>query len=206
LTQFLEIHPENPQDRLIRKAADVVRSGGVLAYPTDSGYAIGCALGNKQGIDTIAKIRKLPPKHDYTLICHDFSQVGQMTIVDNKTFRLLKSLTPGPYTFILKGTKEVPRIMLNAKKHTVGVRIPKHKITQALVNEIGEPLMSSTLILPGQSEPEVNGWQIRDQIGYLLDAIIDGPCGAEGPTTVVDVTSGIPEIKREGAGAVDFIG
>ncbi|MDO4664770.1 MAG: L-threonylcarbamoyladenylate synthase [Actinomycetaceae bacterium] len=202
MTQYLEVHPENPQPRQIAKAIATVRGGGVIAYPTDSGYAIGCALGNKQGIELISKIRKLPPRHDYTLVCHDFAQLGQMTIVDNTNFRLIKSLTPGPYTFILKGTKEVPRIMLNPKKHTIGARIPDHRIALALLEELGEPLMSSTLIMPGREDPEQNAWEIRDEIGYLIDVIVDGPVGESGPTTVVDLTEGYPQVKREGAGDI----
>ncbi|MDO5746800.1 MAG: L-threonylcarbamoyladenylate synthase [Actinomycetaceae bacterium] len=204
MVAYIDIHPDNPQQRLIAKAIDIVKDGGVIAYPTDSGYAIGCTIGNKHGIEKIQKIRKLSPSHHYTLICHDFAQFGQMVIVDNTSFRIIKKLTPGPYTFILKGTKEVPRIMLNPKKRTVGARIPDHRITQALVEELGEPLMSSTLIMPGQEMPEVNGWEIRDEVGYLLDAVIEGPVGGVEPTSVVDFTDDVPVVRRRGAGDVSM--
>lgn len=199
MVAYIDIHPENPQPRLVNKTVDILKDGGVIAYPTDSGYAIGCTMGNKAGLERIQKIRDLSPKHHYTLVCRDFSQFGQMVIVDNKDFRLIKSMTPGPYTFILKGTKEVPRMMLNPKKKTVGARIPDHKITLALVEALGEPIMSSSLILPGHDEPEVNGWEVRDEIGYMLDAVVEGPVG-RGPTSVIDFTDDQPVIRREGAG------
>lgn len=201
MTAYLDIHPVDPQPRLIRKAVDILTDGGVIAYPTDSGYAVGCRLGNRAGLERIQKIRKLPPSHNFTLVCHDFSQLGQMVIVDNSAYRLIKALTPGPFTFIMKGDREVPRIMVNPKKKTVGARIPNHKATLALVEELGEPLMSSTLILPDKTEPESSGWMIRDEIGYLLDAVIEGEVGEAGPTTVIDMTDPDgPVILREGAG------
>ncbi|MDY2941529.1 MAG: L-threonylcarbamoyladenylate synthase [Varibaculum sp.] len=199
---YIDIHPVDPQPRLITKAIDIVREGGVIAYPTDSGYAIGCKLGNKDGIEKIRKIRELPAKHHYTVVCHDFAQLGQMVIVGNAAFRLIKALTPGPFTFIMKGTKEIPRIMFNDSKKTVGARIPDHKIALALVEELGEPLMSSTLIMPGKREPENVGWEIRDQIGYLLDGIVEGPVGNGGPTTVIDLTEDEPKVLRQGVGDV----
>ncbi|MDU0967782.1 MAG: L-threonylcarbamoyladenylate synthase [Actinomycetaceae bacterium] len=201
MTAYLDIHPVDPQPRLVRKAVDIINDGGVVAYPTDSGYAIGCKLGNREGLERIAKIRKLPTTHNYTLVCHDFSQLGHMVIVDNSAYRLIKALTPGPFTFIMKGDRVVPRVMLNPKKKTVGARIPDHKLALALVGELGEPLMSSTLILPGHEEPESSGWAIRDEIGHMLDAVIEGEIGNAGATTVIDMT--LPEgptIVRQGAG------
>lgn len=200
MVSYIEIHPQNPQHRLVVKAIDIVRNDGVIAYPTDSGYAIGCRLGNKHGLERIGKIRHLSPHHHYTLVCHNFAQLGQMVIVNNASFRAIKSLTPGPYTFIMKGTREVPRIMLNPKKRTVGARIPRHRIAQALVEELGEPLLSSTLILPGKSLPECHGWEVRDEVGHFFDAIIEGPVEGREPTTVIDFTDDIPIIRREGTG------
>ena len=189
MATFIDIHPEDPQPRLVTKV--------VVALPTDSGYAIVCQMGNKEGLERIRSIRQVGDKHHFTLLCHDFAQLGQLVIVDNPDFRLIKSLTPGPYTFILKGTKEVPRMTLNPKKHTVGVRIPDHRITQAVVTEMGEPLLSSTLILPGAEEPLEEGWIVEDELGYALDVVVNGPVG-RGPTTVLDLVTN--EIARQGAG------
>lgn len=201
MTAYLDIHPVDPQPRLIRKAADIVRDGGVIAYPTDSGYAIGCQLGNKEGLERISRIRKIPSTHNFTLVCHDFKQLGQLVIVDNSAYRLIKALTPGPFTFIMKGDAVVPRIMVNPKRKTVGARIPDHKTALALVDELGEPLMSSTLILPGREEPETNGWSVREEIGHMLDGVVEGEIGDAGATTVIDMTlPDGPAIVREGAG------
>ena len=200
MVAYIDIHPVNPQARLITKAADIIRAGGVIAYPTDSGYALGCKLGNKAGLERIQTIRKLPKTHNFTLICHDFKQLGKLVIVDNSAFKLINRLTPGPFTFIMKGDKAVPRIMVNPKKKTVGARIPNHVTTLALVEELGEPLMSSTLILPDKEVPEANGWEIRDEIGYLLDAVIEGPVEEPLPTTVINLTGEVPEVVRQGAG------
>ncbi|WP_216382820.1 L-threonylcarbamoyladenylate synthase [Arcanobacterium phocae] len=197
---YVDIHPEDPQQRLVDKVVDRLRRGEVIALPTDSGYAIACTLANKDGLDRIRRIRRVGDKHHFTLLCHNFAQLGQLVIVDNATFRLVKSLTPGPYTFILKGTKEVPRMTLNAKKATVGVRIPDHKITQAIVDTLGEPLLSSTLILPGESEPMSQGWEIADTLGNALDVVVEGPVGEDGPTTVLDMSDGQVTIARYGAG------
>lgn len=205
MTAYIDIHPVDPQPRLINKAVEIISNGGVIAYPTDSGYALGCKLGNRQGLERIQQIRKLPKTHNFTLICHDFKQLGHMVIVDNRAFRLINKLTPGPYTFIMKGDKEVPRIMVNPKKKTVGARIPDHKISLALVQALGEPLMSSTLILPDREEPEVNGWEIRDELGYLLDGVIEGPVENPLPTTVIDLSGETPEVLRQGAGESDLL-
>lgn len=197
---YIEIHPDNPQQRLVKKVVDRLRRGEVAALPTDSGYAIVCALGNKAGLERIRTIRQVGEKHDFTLLCHDFAQLGQLVIIDNASFRLIKSLTPGPYTFILKGTKAVPRMSLNPRKSTVGVRIPQHKIVQAILVEMGEPLNSSSLIVPGSSEPLTEGWIINEQLGNALDLVVEGPVGEKGATTVLDLSTGAIEVVRQGAG------
>lgn len=197
---YIEIHPDNPQQRLVKKVVDRLRRGEVAALPTDSGYAIVCALGNKAGLERIRTIRQVGEKHDFTLLCHDFAQLGQLVIIDNASFRLIKSLTPGPYTFILKGTKAVPRMSLNPRKSTVGVRIPQHKIVQAILAEMGEPLNSSSLIVPGSSEPLTEGWIINEQLGNALDLVVEGPVGEKGATTVLNLSTGAIEVVRQGAG------
>ncbi|MPV39059.1 L-threonylcarbamoyladenylate synthase [Georgenia subflava] len=203
MARYLDIHPQDPQPRLVTQAMDVVRDGGLIAYPTDSGYAVGCSLGNKEGLDRIKALRRLDDKHHFTLMCADFAQLGQFVVVDNAMFRLIKSATPGPYTFILRGTQEVPRRLLHPKKHTVGARIPDHRTTQALLAELGEPLLSSTLILPGEETPMVEGWVVKDEIDHLVDVIVDSAVDSSEPTTVVDLTSGVPEVLRTGAGDPD---
>lgn len=200
MAKFLDIHPTNPQARLISQAVAILQDGGVIAYPTDSGYALGTRIGNHDGADRIRKIRNLDEKHHFTLVCSDFSQLGQLVILDNSAFRAIKASTPGPYTFILPATKEVPRRLAHAKKKTVGVRIPDHPIVQAILSELGEPLLSSSLILPDLDEPLNEGWQIKEALDYVLDAVIEaGDCGVE-PTTVIDYSSGVPEVAREGSG------
>jgi tRNA threonylcarbamoyl adenosine modification protein (Sua5/YciO/YrdC/YwlC family) len=201
MARYFDIHPANPQRRAIAQIADIVRTGGVIAYPTDSCYALGCQLGNPGGITRIRSIRGLDDRHHLTLVCQDFAQLGQFVHVDNPVFRAVKAATPGSYTFILPATKEVPRRLQHPGKKTVGVRIPRHVVTQALLAELGEPLLSSTLLLPGQDEPMTQGWQIADQLGHAVDAVIDsGDCGTE-PTTVIDYSQDKPEILRRGAGA-----
>ncbi|MBF1160137.1 MAG: threonylcarbamoyl-AMP synthase, partial [Thermobifida sp.] len=172
---YVEMHPENPQARLVNTVVDLLERGGTIALPTDSGYAIATKAGNKAGMDTIRAIRKLDDKHNFSLLCHSFAQLGELVIIDNHEFRTMKALTPGPYTFILRGTKEVPRIMLNKKKHTVGVRIPDHVITQAIVEALGEPLACSTLIMPGEEEPLTDGFDVDDRIGHQVDLVVVGP-------------------------------
>lgn len=197
---YIEMHPENPQARFVTKAVEILRSGGTIALPTDSGYAIACRLGNKEGMDVIRAVRRLDDKHNFSLLCHSFAQLGELVIVGNSEFRTIKALTPGAYTFILPGTKEVPRMTLNKKKHTVGVRIPDHVITQAIVAELGEPLLCSTLIMPGEEDPLTDGFEVDERIGHQVDLVIVGPVGMAEPTTVVDFTSGAPEVVRRGAG------
>ena len=200
MSRYVELHPVNPQTRLVDKTIDTLREGGLVAYPTDSGYALACAPGNKEGLDRIRGIRRLSDKHNFTFVCADFAQAGPLAIVGNNAFRLIKRLTPGPWTFILKGTKEVPRMTLNPKKHTLGVRIPDHAIAQALVKAFGGPLLSSTFIRPGAEEPETSGWEIEETFGRLIDVVIEGPVTSTEPTTVVDLTEDAPEVVRAGAG------
>ncbi|KQU68705.1 MULTISPECIES: L-threonylcarbamoyladenylate synthase [unclassified Phycicoccus] len=200
MARYLDVHPVDPQPRAIGQAVQLIRDGGLVAYPTDSGYALGCALGNQDGKDRIAAIRHLGDKHHYTLVCADFAQLGQLVHIDNSVFRAIKAATPGSYTFILPATKEVPRRLLHPKKKTVGVRIPDNRVVQALLAELGEPILSSTLILPGETDPMTEGWLVKEELDHQVDAVIDsGECGTE-PTTVVDFSDGAPEVVRIGAG------
>ncbi|MCR3751295.1 L-threonylcarbamoyladenylate synthase [Lentzea californiensis] len=200
MAKYLDVHPVNPQKRAIDQAVRILQEDGLIAYPTDSCYALGCRLGNKDGIDRIREIRKLDDKHHFTLMCENFAQLGQFVVVDNAVFRAVKASTPGGYTFILPATKEVPRRMMHPKKKTVGARIPDHVVTQALLEAMGEPLLTSTLLLPDEAEPLVQGWEIKERLDHVLDAVIDsGECGTT-PTTVVDFSSGEAEIIRYGAG------
>jgi tRNA threonylcarbamoyl adenosine modification protein (Sua5/YciO/YrdC/YwlC family) len=200
MARYFDIHPANPQRRAITQVADIVRAGGVIAYPTDSCYALGCQFGDKDGISRIRSIRQLDDRHHLTLVCQDFAQLGQFVQVSNSVFRAIKAATPGSYTFILPATKEVPRRLQHPGKKTVGVRIPRHVATQALLAELGEPLVSSTLLLPGQEEPMTQGWEIAEELGHSLEAVLDsGDCGTE-PTSVIDFSQPAPEIVRRGAG------
>ncbi|MFI2118424.1 L-threonylcarbamoyladenylate synthase [Streptomyces rubiginosohelvolus] len=200
MAKYFDVHPANPQPRTIGTVVDSIRSGALVAYPTDSCYALGCQLGNRDAIDRIKSIRNLDDRHHFTLVCHDFAQLAQFVRVDNGVFRAVKAATPGSYTFILPATKEVPRQLLHPKKKTVGVRIPDHVVTQALVSELGEPLLSSTLLLPDEEEPLTQGWEIKERLDHEVDAVIDsGDCGTE-PTTVIDFSGDEPEIVRRGAG------
>src|SRR6204780_825798 len=200
MARYFDIHPASPQRRAIVQIAEIVRAGGVIAYPTDSCYALGCQLGNGDGIRRIRSIRQLDYRHHLTLVGQAFAQLGQFVQVDNPVFKAVKAATPGSYTFILPATKEVPRRLQHRGKKTVGVRIPRHVVTQALLAELGEPLVSSTLLLPGEEEPMTQGWEINEQLGQALDAVIDsGDCGTE-PTTVIDFSGEEPEIVRRGAG------
>nr|WP_019365063.1 L-threonylcarbamoyladenylate synthase [Pseudomonas luteola] len=200
MSQYIEIHPQNPQPRLIRQAVDIIQSGGVIAYPTDSSYALGCRIGEKNAVERIRRIRQLDDKHNFTLVCRDLSELGLYAKVDTSTFRLIKAHTPGPYTFILNATREVPRILLHPKRRTIGVRVPEHPITQALLEELGEPLMSVSLIMPGEKESLSDPYEMRDQLDHLVDLIIDGGMGGLEPSTVVNLTDSEPEVLRVGAG------
>jgi tRNA threonylcarbamoyl adenosine modification protein (Sua5/YciO/YrdC/YwlC family) len=200
MARYFDIHPANPQRRAIVQVADIVRGGGVIAYPTDSCYALGCQLGNRDGFARIRSIRHLGERHHLTLVCQDFAQLGQFVFVPNPVFRAIKAATPGSYTFIVPATKEVPRRLQHPGRKTVGVRIPRHVATLALLAALGEPLVSSTLLLPGQDEPMIQGWEINEELGDAVDAVLDsGDCGTE-PTTVIDFSGAEPEIVRRGAG------
>ena len=206
MSQFFEIHPDNPQKRLIGQAVSIIRDGGVIVYPTDSCYALGCHVGDKQAMERIARIRKTDSKHNFTLVCRDLSDISTYARLDNTTFRTLKSLTPAPYTFILKATNEVPRRLQNPKRKTIGIRIPDNAICQALLEELGEPLMSSTLIMPDKDLPETDAQDIRELLEKHVDLIIDGGhCGFE-PTTVLEMgDNGEIEGVRKGRGNLGFL-
>ncbi|MGF6147684.1 Putative translation factor (SUA5) [Kingella potus] len=199
MAQFFAIHPDNPQDRLIRQAAAIIRGGGVAAYPTDSCYALGCRLGDKEAMERILRIRKIDLKHHLTLMCADLAELGTYAKIDNAQFRRLKAATPGSYTFILQATKEVPNRTLHPKRKTIGLRVPDNAVALALLRELGEPLLSCTLMLPEDDEPLSDPYEIRDRLEHSVDLVIDGGwCGTD-PTTVVDMTDGIA-LVREGRG------
>ena len=203
MSQFFTIHPQNPQQRLISQTVAIIRAGGVIAYPTDSSYALGCSIGNKATMEQISRIRQTDKDHNFTLVCRDLTEMGTYAKVDNTAFRLMKSLTPGPYTFILKATHEVPRRLQNPKRKTIGLRVPNHAIVRAILETLGEPIMSSTLIMPGKDLPETEPDTIRELLGKQVELIIDGGnCGLE-PTTVVDMMNEPPQILRHGKGPVD---
>jgi tRNA threonylcarbamoyl adenosine modification protein (Sua5/YciO/YrdC/YwlC family) len=200
VAQFFAIHSDNPQVRLIQQAADVIRQGGVVVLPTDSGYALGCALENKRGVDVIRQIRRLDDKHNFTLLCRDLSEIALYARVENQEYRLLKAHTPGAYTFILEATREVPRRLLHPKRKQIGIRVPDNRIALDLLANVSEPLMTSTLMLPGESLPMTDPYEINAVLGHQLDLVIDGGfCGFEG-TTVIDLTQELPMVTRQGAG------
>ncbi len=200
MAEFLEIHPKNPQPRLIQQAVEVLRRGGVIAYPTDASYALGAQIGDKQAMDTIRRIRRLDENHNFTLICTDLSQVATFTKMGNDAHRLIKKLTPGPFTFLLDATREVPRRLQHAKKKTIGVRIPDHRIAQALVEQLGEPLLTSTLIFTGEEEAPADPYEIRERLEHELDMIIDGGIIEYQPTTIIACVDNVIEIVRQGVG------
>jgi tRNA threonylcarbamoyl adenosine modification protein (Sua5/YciO/YrdC/YwlC family) len=200
MSQFFVIHPVNPQTRLISQAVGILRQGGVIVYPTDSGYALGCMMGDKSALEKICRIRQLEDEHNFTLLCNDLSELSVYAKIDNTAFRLIKNNTPGAYTFILKATKEVPRRLMNEKKKTIGIRVPTNNIAQALLIELGEPLMSSTLILPGQVLAEAEPEEFRGQLEKVVDLIIDGGTQGAQPTTVIDFSDDEPKVVRFGAG------
>ena len=200
MSQFFYVHPENPQARLISQAVAIIRNGGVVIYPTDSGYALGCQLENKQALDRVCRIRKIDDKHNFTLLCRDLSELSLYARVDNTAFRLLKNNTPGPYTFIFKGTKEVPRRLMNSKRKTIGIRVPDNRIALDLLEALGEPLMSTSLILPGSGVTESDPEEIRDKLEHAVDLILNGGYLGEQPTTVIDFSDEEPEVLRVGSG------
>jgi len=200
VAQYFHIHPDNPQKRLVHQAVNIIREGGVIAYPTDSSYALGCHIGDKSAMERIRRIRRVDDRHNFTLVCRDLSDIATYARVSNSDYRILKAHTPGPYTFILQASREVPRRLQNPKRKTIGIRVPDHEITQALLEELGEPLMSSTLILPGETVPMSDPEEIRERLEHELDLVIDsGYCGLE-PTTVVVLENGEAEIARVGCG------
>ena len=200
MSQYFEIHPENPQKRLIKQAVDIIRDGGLIVYPTDSSYALGCLIGDKNAMERLRRIRQMDDKHNLTLVCRDLSEISTYAKINNSDYRLLKSLTPGPYTFILPGTSEVPRRLMHPKRRRIGLRIMDLPVVNDLLEELGQPLMSCTLILPGEEFPVTDAEDIRSQLEKHVDLIIDGGhCGIE-PTTVIRMTDAAPEILRHGKG------
>ncbi|WP_193161080.1 L-threonylcarbamoyladenylate synthase [Microbulbifer hainanensis] len=205
MAQFFQIHPENPQGRLIAQAADILAAGGVIVFPTDSAYAVGCRLGEKLAVERIRALRQLDKQHNFTLMCRDLSELASYAKVDNQMFRLLKNHTPGPYTFIMPATAEVPRRLMHPKRKTIGLRVPDNAIVQALIEALGEPLMSCSLIMPGDDQPLTDPYDIRDTLEHQVELVIDGGfCGLEA-TTVLDLTGDEPELIRQGCGPVDEI-
>ena len=205
MSQYFELHPVNPQLRLIRRAADIVREGGVIAYPTDSCYALGCHIGDKDALERVRRIRQADRHHHFTLVCRDLREIGRYARVDTWQFRMLKSCTPGAYTFLLQATRETPRRLQNERRGTIGIRVPDHPVPLALLEELGEPLMSSTLILPGDATPMTDGQEIRERLEHQVDAVLDGGnCGIE-MTTVVDLAVSPPVIIRQGKGDIGRI-
>ncbi len=206
MAQYIAVHPEDPQLRNIRRAVEIVRDGGLMVYPTDSCYALGCHLGDKGAMERIRRIRQVDERHHFTLVCRDLSELGQYAVVDNIQYRSLKKSTPGSYTFILKASREVPKRLLNPKRNTIGVRVPDHNVVRALLEEMGEPILSSTLILPGDERPLNDMDEIRDRLQNDVEVILDGgSCGVE-MTTVVDLTGDMPVIVRQGKGSIAVFG
>jgi tRNA threonylcarbamoyl adenosine modification protein (Sua5/YciO/YrdC/YwlC family) len=203
VARYVDVHPDNPQPRLIKQVADAVRDeDALIAYPTDSGYALGTRMGNREGRERILTIRDLDDKHHFTLMCSDFAQLGQFAQISNSVFRAIRAATPGPYTFILPATGEVPRRLLHPKKRTVGVRIPDHAVCHALLSELGEPLVTSSLILPGETEPRALGWEIKEELDHVVDVVVEAGETLAEPTTVVDWSEDGPRVVRVGAGDV----
>lgn len=200
MAQFFQIHAENPQHRLIVQAADIIRKGGVVVYPTDSAYALGCHIGDKDALERIRTLRKLDKNHNFTLMCRDLSEIATYARVDNQAYRLIKNHTPGAYTFILEATADVPRRLMHPKRKTIGLRVPDNPIALALLEELGEPLMTSSLLLPGEEFPMTDPYDIRDTLEHFVELVIDGGyCGLE-PTTVIDLTESLPQLVRQGKG------
>lgn len=202
MSEFYQVHPDNPQSRVIKQAVETLYAGGIVVYPTDSTYALGCHIGDKSALDRIRRIRQLPAQHNFTLLCSDLSELSTYAQVGNSAYRIIKAYTPGPYTFILKATPEVPRRLMYPKRKTIGIRVPDHPVAQAMLEAMGEPIMSTSLILP-DSEQLIDPYEMRMKIGKLVDLIIDGgPCGLE-PTTMIDLVEGVPKVIRVGKGDPD---
>jgi tRNA threonylcarbamoyl adenosine modification protein (Sua5/YciO/YrdC/YwlC family) len=202
VSQLFEIHPQNPQLRLARRAAEIMRAGGVIVYPTDSCYALGCRIGDKDAMERIRRIREARRDHHFTLVCRDLSEIARYARVDNSQYRLLRKFTPGPYTFLLRATRETPKRLQNPRRRTIGIRVPDHAVPRLLLAELGEPIMSSTLLLPGDEQPMTSGAEIRERLEHVVDAVLDaGSCGFE-PTTVVDLAGAAPVVIRAGRGDV----
>ena len=206
MSQYFNIHPDNPQPRLIQQAVAILRKGGVIVYPTDSCYALGCHIGDKDAALRLLKVRGLDEGHDLTLVCRDLSELGKYAQVDNSQFRLLKAHTPGAYTFILKGTREVPKRLLHKRHDTIGLRVPEHTVVQALLTELGEPILSSTLQLPGEDIPLNEAWEIRERLEHEVELVIDGGACGMTPTTVVDLSTAEPRVLRYGKGDAEPFG
>jgi len=205
MARLVEIHPKDPQQRLIAEVVATIRNGGLIAYPTDSSYAFGCHLGDKRAMDRIRRIRQTDKEHNFTLVCSDLSEISLYARVENWSYRLIKSLTPGPYTFILPATREVPKRLQHPKRRTIGLRVPDHTIVRAILESLGEPIMSSTLLLPGDDIPLTDPYEIEERIGNQIDQIVaGGPVGIE-PTTVIDLSGGSVEILRKGLGEISAI-
>lgn len=206
MAQFFSVHPDQPQPRLIRQAVEILRDGGLVAFPTDAAYSLGCQVGNAEAVARIRAIREVDERHHFTLMCRDLSQIAIYARVDNSQFRLLKAATPGSYTFILEGTKELPRRILHPKRKSIGLRVPAHSVPQALLVELGEPMLTTTLMLPGDDMPLNDPEDIRDRLERRIDLVIEaGPCGLE-MTTVVDLTGAVPELVRAGLGPLEPLG
>jgi tRNA threonylcarbamoyl adenosine modification protein (Sua5/YciO/YrdC/YwlC family) len=200
VARYFDVHPENPQARLVTQIVDLLRQGRVIAYPTDLAYALGCRIGDSEALDRIREIRQLDAKHHFTLMCNDFSQASQFVTTSNSAFRAIRATTPGPYTFVLPATRDVPRRLQHPKKQTVGIRIPRSPVVQAILAELGEPLVSTTLLLPGDDGPLTQGWDIKERLDHLVDAVVDAGEGGTELTTLVDLSEGEPEVVRVGAG------
>ncbi|BAN49663.1 L-threonylcarbamoyladenylate synthase [Metapseudomonas resinovorans] len=200
MSQFFQVHPENPQPRLIRQAVEIVKAGGVIVYPTDSSYALGCLIGDKGAVERIRRLRRLDEKHNFTLVCRDLSEIGVFAKVDTAAFRLIRAHTPGPYTFILSATREVPRMLMHPKRRTIGLRVPDHPIALALLEQLGAPLMSTSLILPGEELPMSDPYEMRQILEHQVDLIIDGGHGGMAASTVINLAEGKPEVIRVGCG------
>ena len=199
---LISIHPQNPQPRLVRQAISAIRDGSVVVYPTDSSYALGCLIGDKEAMERIRRIRNADKNHNFTLVCRDLSEIARYARVDNSQYRTLKSFTPGPYTFLLEATREVPKRLQNPKRRTIGIRVPDNAIVRTLLAELGEPIMSSTLLLPGEAQSMTDPAEIKERLDHQVDLVIDGGSGGVEPSSVVDLTSGVPVIVRRGQGDV----